>query len=159
MNSIKEFPVNVYIEIEKYSNIKYEYNKKIRKLEIDRIIDSPYIYPYAYGFITNTLALDNDELDALIITSKYLKNDTIYKTYIIGGLYMEDEKGIDEKILCVLEEEYSNIKNINDLSPEIKKNISNFFDNYKKKTIDKWSKVGEFIDRDQAIDLYNKYKY
>ena len=106
----------------------------------------------------NTLADDNDELDVLIITDKHLKNDTCYSAYIIGALYMEDEKGIDEKVLCVLEEDYKQIKDITDLSVEIKNNISVFFDNYKKNVDGKWSKVGDFINKQKSIQLYEKYK-
>jgi len=150
--------VKIYIEIEQFSNIKYEWNKQTNQLEVDRILHKPYKYPYSYGFIINTMASDNDELDALIITDKYLKNDTYYNAYIIGSLYMEDEKGIDEKVLCVLEEDYREIKDIIDLPEDVKTNISYFFANYKNNIKDKWSIVGEFLDREQTIDLYNKYK-
>jgi inorganic pyrophosphatase len=54
--------VRVYIEIEKHSNQKYEFNKTTNKLELDRVLPYPYFYPYAYGFIENTLAMDGDEL-------------------------------------------------------------------------------------------------
>ena len=115
-------------------------------------------YPYAYGFILNTFASDQDELDALIISDKYLKNDTRYTAYIIGALYMEDEKGIDEKVLCVLEEDYTTIKDISDLADYIKNDISSFFKTYKNNVKDKWSRVGGFINKKDAIQLYNKYK-
>ena len=150
--------VDIYIEIEQFSNIKYEYNKENNTLEVDRILNEPYNYPYAYGFILNTLASDNDELDVLIITDKYLKNDTCYSGYIIGSLFMEDEKGVDEKVLCVLEEDYQKINNIDDLSEEIKTEISLFFENYKTNTKGKWSKVGDFINKYEAIKLYKQYK-
>ena len=152
--------VDIYIEIEQFSNIKYEYDKHKQALIVDRILHKPFKYPYAYGFIVNTLADDNDELDVLIITDidKHLKNDTCYSAYIIGALYMEDEKGIDEKVLCVLEEYYKHIKDIKDLSDEIKNNISVFFDNYKKNVDGKWSRVGDFINKQDTIQLYEKYK-
>ena len=150
--------VTVYIEIEQFSNIKYEFNKRTNKLEIDRILNEPYSYPYAYGFIVNTIASDADELDVVIVTDKYLKNDTYYNAYIIGALYMEDEKGIDEKVLCVLEEDYTTIHDIDDLSNEIKHDISTFFANYKKGIHGKWSTVGEYIGKNETIDLYNRYK-
>ena len=153
MNNVK---VDVYIEIEKNSNIKYEYDKKNKKLEIDRVLDKPFVYPYAYGFIPNTMADDKDELDALIITDKDIKNDQYYEVYIIGSLAMEDEKGMDEKILCVLEEDYENINDISDLNKNIKDNIHYFFSNYKKKSIEKWSKVIGFINKELSIELYKK---
>ena len=148
--------IKVYIEIEQFSNIKYEYDKNINKLIIDRILDEPFKYPYSYGFIPNTLADDNDELDALIITNTKIVNDAYYDVYIIGCLVMEDEKGMDEKILCVLEEDYEEINDISDLNINIKDDIYNFFSNYKKKSIEKWSKVIGFINKELSIELYKK---
>ena len=150
--------IDVYIEIEQFSNIKYEYDKDKKELIIDRILDEPFVYPYAYGFIPNTLADDNDELDAIIITSKEIKNNKYYSVYIIGSLIMEDEKGMDEKILCVFEEDYKLVSDMNELNEDIKKEINHFFTNYKKKSIDKWSKVIGFINKELSIRLYEKYK-
>jgi inorganic pyrophosphatase len=151
-----ENKIKVYIEIEKGSNIKYEYDKTKKELIIDRILDEPYVYPYAYGFIPNTLAQDNDELDVLIITDKTLENDKYYDVFIIGSLVMEDEKGMDEKILAVFEEDYSTIKDIDDLDDKIKDSIYTFFSEYKKKSIGKWSRVMGFINKDLSLKLYKK---
>ena len=148
--------IQVYIEIEQHSNIKYEFDKNKNKLIIDRILEEPFVYPYSYGYIPNTLADDNDELDVLLITDKKINNDTYYEAYIIGCLVMEDEKGMDEKILCVLEEDYININNVNDLNKNVKDSIYNFFSNYKKKSIEKWSKVIGFINKELSINLYHK---
>ena len=148
--------INVYIEIEKNSNIKYEFNKETNKLEIDRILDEPFVYPYAYGYIPYTLADDGDDLDVLIITDKDIKNDSFYNVYIIGSLIMEDEKGMDEKVLAVFEEDYEKINDISCLNDIAKNNIHSFFSNYKKNTIDKWSNVIGFINKELSIDLYKK---
>ena len=121
--------ISVYVEIEQNSNIKYEFDKKQGKLIVDRILDEPYVYPYAYGYIPNTLADDNDELDILIITNKECKNDSYYDVYIIGCLIMEDEKGMDEKILCVFEEDYNKIYDISQINDDIKIQIYSFFSN------------------------------
>jgi inorganic pyrophosphatase len=149
-------PVRVYIEIERDSNLKYELNKDTGKLELDRVLPYPYYYPYAYGFIENTLAMDDDELDAVILTDKKLSNDSWYDAYIIGVLVMSDEKGLDEKILCVLAEDYDLINDIDLIPDEIKENIHWFFSNYKKKTPGKWSLVNGFENKASAIDIYNK---
>lgn len=153
---MKENMIRVFIEIEQFSNVKYEYDKEKKELVIDRILDEPYVYPYAYGFIPNTLAQDNDELDVLIISNKKIKNNTYYDVYIIGCLAMEDEKGLDEKILCVFEEDYNKIKSMDDLDDAIKNKIYYFFENYKKKSIDRWSKVIGFLNKELSIDLYKK---
>jgi inorganic pyrophosphatase len=148
--------VQVYIEIEKHSNQKYELNKTYNKLELDRELPYPYYYPHAYGFIEKTLAMDDDELDAVILTDKILKNDNWYETYIIGVLLMSDEKGLDEKILCVLPEDYERFNDIDSLSDETKENIHWFFSNYKNKTPGKWSSVDGFDNKKAAISIYKK---
>ncbi len=148
--------IKAYIEIEKSSNIKYEFDKEKKELLVDRILDKGFVYPYAYGFIPNTLGDDNDEVDVLIITNKELKHNTIYDAYIIGSLVMEDEKGMDEKIISVLEEDYEKVSDILDLDENIKNDIYNFFKDYKKNSIGKWSKVIGYINRDLSIKMYEK---
>ena len=147
--------IRVYIEIEKHSNVKYEYCKKENALVVDRILPYPFFYPHAYGFIPKTLAPDNDELDILIITDKVLKNDAFYNVSIIGVLLMEDEKGEDDKILCVLEEDSEIIQDIFDLEENTTDGIFWFFSNYKSMTPDKWSNVKGFEDKTHAIQIYS----
>ena len=147
----------VYIEIEKDSNIKYEYNKTTSTLEVDRLLPPTHAYPYAYGFFPNTFAADGDELDVLIIrNTNDIKNDTTYKAYIIGALVMEDEKGMDEKVLCVLEDDYLLIRDISQVSDEAKEQINTFFSTYKLNVPGKWSKTYGFLNREQAIALYER---
>lgn len=147
------FPV--YIEIEKGGLIKYEYDKDEGKLIIDRVMPASHPYPYAYGFFPSTLGSDGDELDALIIrNSNGIKNDTTYNAYIIGALVMEDEHGMDEKVLCVLGEDYGRMGDIDILSEDIKKTIETFFSTYKLNIPGKWSKTYGFISKQKAYDLY-----
>jgi inorganic pyrophosphatase len=153
MNAVK-----VYIEIEKHTNIKYEYDKSLRTLVIDRILPYPYFYPYAYGFIPGTLAADGDDLDVLVISDYKLERNDVYMAYIVGVLVMEDEKGMDEKILCVLDEDRESIQDLDDIDAGVLEDIEWFFSNYKSKTEGKWSRVDGFRDRDYAVGLYNKYQ-
>jgi len=146
--------VTVFIEIEKGSNQKFEYNKATNSLELDRVLKAPYVYPYAYGFIVNTLGKDGDELDALIITHTPLPNGGFHEVYIIGVLVMEDEKGMDEKILCVLESDYKKTDDLSILSKETKDALLHFFTNYKNNDDGRWSKVYGFEDKKYAIQLY-----
>ena len=150
--------IKVYIEIEKDSNKKFEYNHQTKKLELDRILSYPFSYPYAYGFALNTKASDDDELDILIITNKLILNDKSYEVFIVGVLIMEDEGGLDEKILCVLEDDYQKIDDLSKLDFNIKDKINNFFTNYKNNSEGRWSKVYGFEDKKFAIKLYEKYK-
>ncbi len=148
--------VSTYIEIEKNSNLKYEFDKEQQKLVLDRVLASPYYYPFAYGFIPNTLGNDGDDLDILVITDKEVHIDTMIKGYIIGGLVMEDEHGMDEKVFIVPEDEYINLTDVEQMdSTEIHKIVS-FFTNYKNKDKGKWSKVHGIMSKVDAIKLYEK---
>ena len=149
--------VLVYVEIEQFSRDKYEFNKAANMLELDRVLPYPYSYPYAYGFIEKTLATDGDELDALILTDKIIEKDHWYPVYIVGVLIMEDEKGLDEKVLCILEEDYTPDKSLETLSSETKDNIEWFFTHYKSKTPNNWSKVYGFENKERAIELWKQY--
>lgn len=149
-------PIRVFIEIEKGSDQKYEYNKQTQSLDLDRVLYPPYIYPYAYGFIPNTIAEDGDELDILVITQTYIPKNTHVDVYIIGALLMEDEKGKDHKILTVPIDVYESgeIQSIYDLSSNIIESIQTFFANYKNDYPEKWSKVYGFVGKPGAIQLY-----
>lgn len=151
-----ETKVAVYIEIEKGSNLKYEFNKELNELVLDRILPRPFFYPYAYGYILDTKAMDGDELDILIITDNYIPIDTYLTAYIVGVLIMEDEKGMDEKVLCVLEEDATRIKDIGDVHTKSLESIHSFFSEYKSKTPGRWSKVSGFRDKAYATELYKK---
>ena len=151
--------MKVYIEIEKHSNQKYEWDKETSSLQLDRVLSYPYFYPCSYGFIPGTRSDDGDEADALIISDHVdYKRDVSYDCRIIGALLMEDEKGKDEKLLVVAADDHdmSGVKNITDLKPSILENIRWFFGNYKKNDIGRWSKVGEFVEREGAICLYEE---
>lgn len=148
--------VSVFIEIEKNSNQKFEYDKNENILKLDRVLPYPFSYPYSYGFIPNTLALDGDELDVLVISDKGYPSGTFLQGYIIGALVMEDEKGMDEKILILPSEEYDEIKEISQLDHYILEDLEWFFTNYKKHEKQKWSKVEGFISSSKAIECFEK---
>lgn len=138
--------IPVYIEIEKGSNIKYEYNKVTLALEIDRILPTEYAYPHAYGFIPNTLAADGDDLDALIVTTEPLAHDKTYTVHIVNALRMEDEKGMDEKVICTLDG--------SDVSLAVLAEIERFFATYKLNCPGKWSRTSGYMGKEAAVRLY-----
>lgn len=146
--------MKVIIEIPKHSFIKYELDTATDTLICDRILKIP--FPQNYGFIPNTTAQDGDELDIVLIINYALHPKTIIDVKIIGYLEMEDEKGIDEKIIVV--PLTSNIKNLKDVKKHILDEIKEFFTHYKDDDKDRWSKVGDYYDKQAAIKLYEKYK-
>jgi inorganic pyrophosphatase len=152
--------VLVHIEISKNSSVKYEF--KNNRLNIDRILHPPMVYPYNYGYIPKTLSGDGDPLDAMVITDNKLQPGSYIKCRPIGMLVTEDESGMDEKIICVpitkIDPTHENIKNINQLPQHILKQIEFFFGNYKCMEKEKWVKINGFKYLKDAISTIENSK-
>lgn len=153
--------VNIYIEISKGSNIKYEHEKETNTLILDRILHNTNIYPFNYGYIPNTLSPDGDPLDVILLCDASLIPGCIAKCKVIGGIHTEDENGIDEKILMVLDEKLDitskNYNNISDISETELENIKYFLNHYKDNETNKFVKVGETYNKETALQIINKY--
>lgn len=154
-------PIKVVIEIEKHSNQKWEYDRTLNRLFLDRVLKYPYFYPYAYGFVPDTLGKDGDELDILLISDKhhpnFNKSPTSIEGYIVGGLIMHDEKGEDDKIFVVPVDEIADYAKLSKLQLQLMRDdIVWFFSNYKLKDEDRWSKVGRLMDKSEAVLTYRR---
>lgn len=149
--------VEVFVEISKGSNIKYEFDKKKNSLICDRILYTPFRYIFNYGFIPNTLSLDSDPIDAVIIMDESLVPGCLIKCKIIGCLETYDSEGDDPKlILCPIDKIDPRAKDINDLEnlpTMLMEQIKYFFTHYKdleNKLVD----IGNFVSKDKAIQIY-----
>ena len=157
MESVNVLTVTVFIEIAKGSHIKYEYDKEKKALVCDRILHTPFKYEFNYGFIPDTLSLDGDPIDAVIIMDDELVPGCYIDCKIIGVLETEDDAGVDPKlIMCPItkvDPTYSNIRDITDLPKMTLDKIKYFFMHYKdlenKRVI-----VGEFKGREEATEVY-----
>ena len=130
-------------------------------MRCDRILNTSMLYPGNYGYIPNTLAKDGDALDILVVCDYPLYPGTVVSTKVVGVLMMEDEKGIDEKIIAVPAENVDPnskyINHIKDIKTGTLRKIKHFFEHYKDNEDDKWCKVSGFNDRHTALALCNKY--
>lgn len=155
----KDF-VNAVIEIPYGSNVKYEIDKDSGAIFVDRIMYSAVYYPANYGFIPKTLADDGDPMDILVLNQYPLQAGSVIKCRLIGVLIMEDESGMDEKLLAMpldkIDPSYSNIKDISDLSELTLGRIKNFFETYKMLEPDKWVKIKSFDGKAKAQEILEK---
>ena len=157
MNKIKEVTFDVLIEIPKGSRNKYEYDFELNKIRFDRMLFSSMMYPGDYGFVPETLALDSDPLDVLVLGTEPTYPMVVMEVKPIGVFHMTDEKGPDEKIICVpVSDPVWNQKNdLKDINPHRKKEIKHFFKVYKdleKKKVD----TGGWGDAEEAIEIYHE---
>jgi len=94
--------VNVIIEIPQGgAPVKYEVDKKSGAMFVDRFLHTAMFYPANYGFIPHTLSEDGDPIDCMVIAPTPVAPGAVVRARPIGALLMEDEKGIDEKIIAV----------------------------------------------------------
>ncbi|EHU1054315.1 inorganic diphosphatase [Campylobacter lari] len=149
--------LNAVIEIPYGSNIKYELDKESGTIMVDRVMYSAMFYPANYGFIPNTLADDGDPIDVLVLNEYPIQVGAVIPCRLIGVLLMEDESGMDEKLLAVpvskIDPRYDNIKSLDDLPKASLDKIKNFFETYKMLEPNKWVKVKEFAGIEKASEI------
>ena len=150
----------VYIEIPKGNNVKYEHNHNSNKLTVDRFLQSAYIYPGNYGYIPHTLSPDGDPLDCLVMCDYSLFPTAYIDCRIIGAILTEDEKGGDDKIIAYpnscIDPENSHINDITDMNPMLLNKITNFFENYKNLEKGKFVKVKKIANAEEAQKIYEQ---
>lgn len=144
----------VFVEIPKGSSQKYEFDEEEKAIKLDRALYGPMYFPFEYGFIKGTKGEDGDPLDCVLLTSFPTFPGCLVDAEPIGLLEMEDEAGIDTKIIAVpkpkIDPRFEEIKDVSDLSEHTKKEIKEFFENYKNLEPGKWVKVKDFKPKSEA---------
>jgi inorganic pyrophosphatase len=150
--------VNVVIEIPQGgAPVKYEIDKDSGAMFVDRFLHTAMFYPANYGFIPHTLSEDGDPLDCMVISATPVVSGVVLPSRPIGALLMEDEAGIDEKVLAVpvdrLHPFYRHVASHRDLPEILLQQIEHFFTHYKDLEKGKWVKVRRWAEPLEAADL------
>jgi inorganic pyrophosphatase len=131
----KDAPVefDVLVEIPKGSRNKYEVDHETGRIRLDRMLFTSTAYPEDYGYIENTLGLDGDPLDALVILQAPTFPGCLIRCRAIGMFRMTDEAGGDDKVLCVPTHDprLEHIRDINHVAKFDRLEIQHFFEVYK----------------------------
>jgi inorganic pyrophosphatase len=147
--------INVIIEVAIGGEpIKYEMDKQAGTLVVDRFLHTPMRYPGNYGFVPHTLSLDGDPIDVLVANTRPIIPGAVINVRPIGVLRMEDDGGVDEKIIAVpsphLTKRYVNVTNHTDLPQITTEQIEHFFAHYKDLEPGKWVKLSGWGDAAEA---------
>jgi len=147
--------IDAIIEIPRGSRNKYEVDHESGHIRLDRVLYTPFVYPVDYGYFDNTLGGDGDPLDALVLLEFPVFPGVIVEVRAVGVLPMEDDGGIDEKILCVpaKDKRWAHIQDINDVPQQTRDEIEHFFAHYKDLEPGKWVKLGQGADKATAEKL------
>jgi inorganic pyrophosphatase len=148
------------IEIPRGSRNKYEIDHETGRVHLDRVLYTPFVYPVDYGYFDKTLGGDGDPLDALVLLEFPVFPGVVVNVRAVGVLPMEDDGGMDEKILCVpaKDKRWEHIQDINDVPQQTKNEIAHFFEHYKDLEPGKWVKLGEWANKAEAERLIAEAK-
>ncbi len=122
-----------FIEIAKGSKVKYELDKELGVLRVDRILFSAVHYPANYGFIPRTYCDDGDALDVLVLCQEPVQPMSIMRARAIGLMQMRDEKGLDDKVIAVHVDDpaFSHYSHIREVPQHALLELRRFFEDYK----------------------------
>lgn len=151
----KDNEFNVIIEISMNApHVKYEIDKASGAIFVDRFMDVTMFYPCNYGFIPHTLSEDGDPIDVLVISKHPVISGSVIRARPVGVLVMEDESGMDEKIIAVpvskLDKSFDKVQDIKDVDETLLSKITHFFNHYKDLEKGKWVKINGFEGFDKA---------
>jgi inorganic pyrophosphatase len=150
------------VEIPRGSRVKYEYDPKVQRFRINRVLPNSVSYPVNYGFVPNSLAADGDPFDVMLPSTDALAQGCIVEVRPIGVLYLIDGGEKDHKIFAIptFDNYWKSIKDINQTPPDLLLEIKHFFKVYKQLG-GKKVKVKHWGNKEDAIRLLKKamHKY
>ncbi|MCB1473647.1 MAG: inorganic diphosphatase [Rhodobiaceae bacterium] len=138
--------INVIIEVPVGGEpVKYEMDKEAGTMFVDRFLYTPMRYPGNYGFVPHTLSDDGDPIDVLVPNERPIIPGAVMNCRPIGVLMMEDESGLDEKLVAVpsahLTRRYDGVHSYDNMPEITLKQIEHFFSRYKDLEPNKWVKI------------------
>jgi len=145
---------DVTVEIPKGERNKYEVDHSTGRIRLDRTLFTATQYPADYGFIENTLGLDSDPLDALVLLSEPTFPGCLIKCRAIGMFRMTDEAGGDDKVMCVpsADPRQEHLRDIHHMPEFDRLEIQHFFEVYKELEPGKSVEGATWVGRSAAED-------
>jgi inorganic pyrophosphatase len=125
--------LTIFVEIPGGSRNKYEFDDELGGLVLDRRLFTSMSYPADYGYVEGTMGEDGDPLDALVLVADPTFPGCRIRARPVGVFHMTDEKGPDEKVICVpaRDPHFARIRDVHDIQPEFRDEIEHFFQVYK----------------------------
>jgi inorganic pyrophosphatase len=143
-----------FIEIPKGSRNKYEYDEKIDRVILDRFLSSSMVYPTDYGYLIGHRGRDGDPLDTMVCVSEATFPGCVIAVKPIALFKMRDEKGEDDKIVCVPTHDpgWNTAETLEDITDQLQNEITHFFSVYKQLE-GKAVEVDGWRSREEALEV------
>lgn len=163
--------LNVIVDIPKWCSNKYEYDEEEWYFALDRVLHSQMFYPFDYGFIPQTKALDGDAVDVILLVTYPTFPGCVIKARAIWYIQTADESGPDDKIIAVpiskVDPRFDEIQSYEDLPAHVREELLMHFKEIKKLEKQKYDKVvigwykwkkEAYENINTAVQLYNNEK-
>ena len=149
-----QYKLHCLVEIPKGSRNKYEWDEDLQAIKLDRFLFSSLVYPTDYGMIPKTMAEDGDPLDVMVLVSEPTFPGCVIPVKIIALFRMRDDKGQDDKLVCVPLEDpnWNTMDVLDDIPQQLRDEISHFFSVYKTPE-GKVVKVDGWYEREAAMKV------
>ena len=134
---------DIIVEIPRGSHNKYEVDHESGRVRLDRTLFTAFSYPTDYGFFENTLGLDGDPVDALVLLEYPTFPGVTISVRPVAVFNMTDDGGSDAKVICVQAKDprWAHIQDLGDIPEFTRKEIEHFFEHYKDLEPGKWVKL------------------
>ena len=139
--------LNGYVEISRGGRRKYEFDMRANRLRIDRMMPPELAYPVNYGFVPQTVSYDGDPFDVLVLGPP-IPSGTLVSGAIVGAMHMEDEKGLDSKVVISPVDAAGKPRFA--LTAADRERIGRFFNIYKRHEPGKFSRVTGWAGADDG---------
>ena len=152
---------DVVVEIPRGSRNKYEADHDTGRIRLDRTLFTATQYPADYGYVEDTLGEDGDPLDALVLVQEPTFPGCLIRSRAIGMFRMTDEKGGDDKVLCVpaRDPRLEHLRDIHHVAEFDRLEIQHFFEVYKDLEPGKSVEGASWVGRTEAeAEIERSYK-
>jgi inorganic pyrophosphatase len=149
-------PEEIYAVVEclKGERNKYEYDKDLPGVVLDRVLHSNVHYPSDYGFIPRSYYDDEDPFDVLVLVEDATFPGCVIEARPVALMRMDDDGEQDDKVIAVPSEDprYDHVRDLADLTDQQCAEIEEFFETYKNLEPGKEVETLGWEDRDAAHD-------
>ncbi|PSQ42535.1 inorganic pyrophosphatase [Halobacteriales archaeon SW_7_68_16] len=142
------------VECLKGERNKYEYDKDVSGVVLDRVLHSNVHYPSDYGFIPQSYYDDEDPFDVLVLVEDATFPGCVIEARPVGLMGMDDDGEKDDKVIAVPVEDprYDHVQDIEDVPRQRRDEIAEFFETYKNLEPGKQTETLGFEGKASAMD-------
>ena len=132
----KDGMLQVIIETPKGSRNKFSFDVEQEIFSLKKVLPAGMVFPYDFGFLPKTLAVDGDPIDVLLLMDEPAFPGVLVPSRLIGvieGEQIDGKKRIrNDRLVAIADANhmYANVRKLSDLPKKFLRELEDFFVNY-----------------------------